>query len=61
MHNQIDHILTNKRQYSSIVDVRYSTGADFDADHYHYHVLVNVKETDYQYTNEQREFWYGEI
>jgi len=56
MHNQIDHILTNKRQYSSIVDVRYSTGADFDADHYHYHVLVNVKETDYQYTNEQREF-----
>jgi hypothetical protein len=33
-HNQIDHILTNRRWYLSILDVRFYRGSDSDADHY---------------------------
>jgi hypothetical protein len=33
-HSQINHILTEKRQYSSVLGIRSYRGADCDTDHY---------------------------
>ena len=41
-HNQIDHILKDRRWHSSVLDVRSFRGADHDTDHYV--VVAKVRE-----------------
>jgi endonuclease/exonuclease/phosphatase family metal-dependent hydrolase len=41
-HNQIDHILMDRRRHSSILDVRSFRAADYDNDHYM--VVAEVRE-----------------
>jgi endonuclease/exonuclease/phosphatase family metal-dependent hydrolase len=41
-HNQIDHILTDRRWHSSVLDVRSFRGTDIDTDHYL--VVAEVRE-----------------
>jgi hypothetical protein len=49
-HNQIDHILVDRRRHSNILDVRSFRAADCDSDHY----LVVAKVRDRLAVNKQR-------
>jgi hypothetical protein len=49
-HNQIDHILVDRRRHSNVLDVRSFRAADCDSDHY----LVVAKVMERLSVNKQR-------
>jgi hypothetical protein len=49
-HNQIDHILVDRRRHSNVLDVRLFRAADCDSDHY----LVVAKVRERLAVNKQR-------
>jgi hypothetical protein len=49
-HNQIDHILVDRRRHSNVLDVRWLRAADCDSDHY----LVVAKVRERLTVNKQR-------
>jgi hypothetical protein len=51
-HNTTDHILTDRRRYSSILDVRFFRAEDCDTDHYL--VVAEFTGRDWQRVNKQR-------
>ena len=55
-HSQIDHILTDRRWHSSILDVRSFRGADFGTDHYL--VVAKVRER-LAVSKQQHRSWMG--
>jgi hypothetical protein len=59
-HIQIDHILIDRRQHSSILDVRFFRAENCDADHYL--VVANIRESLAVVDKQHREFiWRGSI
>ena len=57
-HNQIDHIVIDRRFLLSVVDVRSFIGADCDTDHYL--MVAKVRER-LAKVNKQHRSWWGEI
>ena len=57
-HNQMDHILVDRRWHSSILDVQSFRGADCDTDHYL--VIEKVREK-LAVSKQATEVWWGNI
>ena len=55
-HKQIDHILTDRRWHSSILDARSFRGADCDTDDY---MVVEKLWKNWQQVNKQHRSWMG--
>jgi hypothetical protein len=58
-HNQIDHNSTERRQHSSVLDIRSFRGADCDTDHYL--VVAKVRERLAVSKTNNAQVSYGEV